>query len=76
MGGVMKHADISVARKHLWDQDFAMAAVGRVEGLLTYDRMRADMSSGGCSGGSVLTCRGVLIKTTSRGGKMHHMAAV
>lgn len=34
-----------VAQAKLWDQDFALAAVGRVEGLLTYDRIRADFSS-------------------------------
>ena len=34
-----------VAQKYLWDKDFAMAAVGRVEGILTMDRMRAAMSS-------------------------------
>ncbi|PVF98488.1 putative MAS1-mitochondrial processing peptidase beta chain precursor [Serendipita vermifera] len=34
-----------VAQKYLWDQDFALAAYGRVEGLLDYNRIRADMSS-------------------------------
>ncbi|SCZ88839.1 BZ3500_MvSof-1268-A1-R1_Chr10-4g03111 [Microbotryum saponariae] len=34
-----------VAQKYLWDKDFALAAVGRVEGLLDYSRMRAGMSS-------------------------------
>ncbi|KAH8085953.1 Metalloenzyme, LuxS/M16 peptidase-like protein [Cristinia sonorae] len=34
-----------VAQKYLWDQDFAMAAVGPIEGLLDYNRIRADMSS-------------------------------
>ncbi|GMK59651.1 hypothetical protein CspeluHIS016_0802570 [Cutaneotrichosporon spelunceum] len=33
------------AQKYLWDKDFAMAALGRVEGILDYSRMRADMSS-------------------------------
>ncbi|KAG8825424.1 hypothetical protein FRC17_008650 [Serendipita sp. 399] len=33
-----------VAQKYLWDKDFALAAYGRVEGLLDYNRIRADMS--------------------------------
>jgi processing peptidase subunit beta len=34
-----------VAQTYLWDKDIAIAATGRVEGLLSYDRIRADMSS-------------------------------
>ncbi|KAG8876412.1 hypothetical protein FRB97_004186 [Tulasnella sp. 331] len=34
-----------VAQKYLWDKDFSLAAVGRVEGILDYSRIRADMSS-------------------------------
>ncbi|KAF8585906.1 hypothetical protein K439DRAFT_1409359 [Ramaria rubella] len=34
-----------VAQKYLWDRDIAVAAVGRVESLLDYNRVRADMSS-------------------------------
>lgn len=34
-----------VAQTYLWDRDLAIAATGRVEGLLSYDRIRADMSS-------------------------------
>jgi len=34
-----------VAQKYLWDADIAMAAHGRTEGLLSYDRIRADLSS-------------------------------
>jgi processing peptidase subunit beta len=34
-----------VARKYLWDKDIAIAALGRVEGILDYNRIRADMSS-------------------------------
>jgi len=33
------------AQTYLWDKDFALAAIGRVEGLLDYNRIRADMSS-------------------------------
>ncbi|KLO06958.1 hypothetical protein SCHPADRAFT_909909 [Schizopora paradoxa] len=39
-------ADIQkVAQKYLWDKDIAIAALGRVEGLLDYNRIRSDMSS-------------------------------
>jgi processing peptidase subunit beta len=34
-----------VAQKYLWDQDIAVAAMGPIEGLLDYNRIRADMSS-------------------------------
>jgi len=34
-----------VAKKYLWDKDFALAATGSIEGLLDYNRIRADMSS-------------------------------
>ncbi|KAL7422455.1 Mitochondrial-processing peptidase subunit beta [Cryptotrichosporon argae] len=34
-----------VAQKYLWDKDIAVAALGRTEGLLDYNRVRADMSS-------------------------------
>ncbi|KAF9453122.1 hypothetical protein P691DRAFT_801991 [Macrolepiota fuliginosa MF-IS2] len=34
-----------VASQYLWDKDFALAAVGSIEGLLDYNRLRADMSS-------------------------------
>ncbi|KAI0917562.1 hypothetical protein AcW1_007268 [Taiwanofungus camphoratus] len=34
-----------VAQKYLWDQDIAIAALGPIEGLLDYNRIRADMSS-------------------------------
>ncbi|KAF7331500.1 hypothetical protein MKEN_00028900 [Mycena kentingensis (nom. inval.)] len=33
-----------VAKKYLWDKDIAIAAVGNIEGLLDYNRIRADMS--------------------------------
>ncbi|KAK4330248.1 hypothetical protein RTBOTA2_005610 [Rhodotorula toruloides] len=32
-------------KKYLWDKDIAVAAAGRVEGLLDYSRMRAGMTS-------------------------------
>jgi len=34
-----------VAQKYLWDKDIAMAAVGCIDGILDYNRIRADMSS-------------------------------
>jgi len=34
-----------VAQKYLWDKDIAIAAVGSIDGLLDYNRIRADMSS-------------------------------
>ncbi|GJE97682.1 insulinase family protein [Phanerochaete sordida] len=34
-----------VAKKYIWDQDFALAAVGPIDGLLDYNRLRADTSS-------------------------------
>jgi len=34
-----------VAQKYLWDKDVAIAALGRIEGLLDYNRIRADTSS-------------------------------
>lgn len=33
------------AKTYLWDKDIAIAAVGQTEGLLDYNRIRADMSS-------------------------------
>jgi len=34
-----------VAQKYLWDKDIAIAALGSLDGLLDYNRIRADMSS-------------------------------
>jgi len=34
-----------VAQKYLWDKDISIAALGSIEGLLDYNRIRADMSS-------------------------------
>lgn len=34
-----------VAQKYLWDKDVAIAALGSIEGLLDYNRIRADTSS-------------------------------
>lgn len=32
------------AQRKLWDQDIAISAVGSIEGLLDYNRIRGDMS--------------------------------
>lgn len=32
------------AQNKLWDQDIAISAVGSIEGLLDYNRIRGDMS--------------------------------
>jgi processing peptidase subunit beta len=32
------------ANRKLWDQDIAMSAVGSIEGILDYQRIRNDMS--------------------------------
>lgn len=32
------------ATRKLWDQDVAMSAVGSIEGILDYQRIRNDMS--------------------------------
>ncbi|KAJ7197040.1 mitochondrial processing peptidase beta subunit [Mycena pura] len=33
-----------VAKKYLWDKDIAVAAIGNIDGLLDYNRLRSDMS--------------------------------
>lgn len=33
------------AKKYLWDKDIAVAAVGRVEGLMDYSRVRLTLLS-------------------------------
>lgn len=35
---------MSFAQRKLWDQDIAISAVGQIEGLLDYQRIRNDMS--------------------------------
>lgn len=32
------------AQRRLWDRDVAVSAVGQIEGLLDYARIRSDMS--------------------------------
>jgi len=35
---------MSFAKRKIWDRDIAVSAVGRIEGLLDYQRIRNDMS--------------------------------
>jgi len=35
---------MNFAKRKIWDKDPAISAVGRIEGLLDYQRIRADMS--------------------------------
>jgi processing peptidase subunit beta len=35
---------LSFARRKLWDRDIAISALGRIEGLFDYNRIRGDMS--------------------------------
>ncbi|KAI9885863.1 MAG: hypothetical protein M1823_002342 [Watsoniomyces obsoletus] len=43
--GQISETDVmSFAKRKLWDQDIAISAVGSIEGLLDYNRVRGDMS--------------------------------
>jgi len=43
--GAVSSADVmNFAKRKIWDKDPAISAVGRIEGLLDYQRIRADMS--------------------------------
>lgn len=44
IGQISENDIMAFARKHLWDKDVAVSAVGSIEGLLDYMRIRADMS--------------------------------
>lgn len=44
IGGITEKDVMAFAQKKLWDQDIAMSAVGSVEGILDYNRIRNDMS--------------------------------
>jgi processing peptidase subunit beta len=35
---------MSFAQRKLWDQEIAVSAIGSIEGLLDYNRIRNDMS--------------------------------
>ena len=44
IGRITEKDIMKFAQKRLWDQDIAVSAVGRIEGLLDYNRIRSDMS--------------------------------
>ena len=44
VGAISSKDVMSFARRKLWDQDIAISAVGSIEGLLDYMRVRGDMS--------------------------------
>ncbi len=44
VGSITEKDVMDFARRKLWDQDVAISAVGSIEGLLDYNRIRNDMS--------------------------------
>ena len=44
VGAVNEKDVMDFAKRYLWDQDIAISAVGQIEGLLDYQRVRNDMS--------------------------------
>ena len=44
VGAITEKDVMAFARKKLWDRDIAISAVGQIEGLLDYQRVRNDMS--------------------------------
>ena len=44
VGAITEQDVMDFARRRLWDQDVAISAVGSIEGLLDYARIRNDMS--------------------------------
>lgn len=44
VGQITEKDVMSFARRKLWDQDIAISAVGQIEGLLDYNRVRQDMA--------------------------------
>ena len=44
VGSITAKDVMSFAQRKLWDRDIAISAVGQIEGLLDYARIRADMS--------------------------------
>lgn len=44
VGSVTEKDVMSFAQRKLWDRDIAISAVGQIEGLLDYSRIRSDMS--------------------------------
>ena len=44
IGQITEKDVMTFANKYLWDKDVAVSAVGSIEGLLDYNRIRNDMS--------------------------------
>ncbi|EEH09782.1 mitochondrial processing peptidase subunit [Histoplasma capsulatum var. duboisii H88] len=44
ISGITEKDVMSFAQRKLWDKDIAISAVGSIEGMLDYQRIRADMS--------------------------------
>jgi mitochondrial-processing peptidase subunit beta len=44
IGRITEKDVMEFAKRKLWDQDIAVSAVGSIEGLLDYNRIRNDMS--------------------------------
>ena len=44
VGQITEKDVMDFARRKLWDRDIAISAVGQIEGLLDYHRVRGDMS--------------------------------
>jgi len=44
IGAISERDVMNFAQKKLWDQDVAISAIGSIEGLLDYSRIRNDMS--------------------------------
>lgn len=44
VGAITEKDVMRFAREKLWDRDIAISAVGQIEGLLDYSRIRNDMS--------------------------------
>ena len=44
VGAITEKGVMDFAKRKLWDQDIAISAVGSIEGLLDYNRVRGDMS--------------------------------
>lgn len=44
VGAISEKDVMDFAKRKLWDRDVAISAVGQIEGLLDYNRVRNDMS--------------------------------
>lgn len=44
VGSITEKDVMDFARRKLWDRDLAISAVGRIEGMFDYNRIRNDMS--------------------------------